>query len=112
VKGKRISIFLSESDEWQRRPLYQELLRTLARENIEYASVIRTMAGFTKAHDMKTKVVLMSVSGYQPLIVEFADSVENVERVMTRIAEMTAGKVFTAVDVEISPRTVPSRPSS
>ena len=75
MKGKRVSIFLSESDEWQRRPLYLELLRTLSRENIEYASVIRTIAGFMKADDMKTKVALMSVSGYQPLIVEFADSV-------------------------------------
>ncbi len=112
MRGKRVSIFLSENDEWQRRPLYQELLRTLARENVEYASVIRTMAGFTKAEDIKTTVALMGVSGYQPLIIEFADSVEIVERAMTRILDMMPGKVFTIADVEISPGTAPLRPSS
>jgi PII-like signaling protein len=112
VKGKRVSIVLSESDKWQQRPLYLELLRTFARENVEYAFVIRTLAGFTRVEDMTKKVALLGVSGYQPLIIEFADSLENVERAMTRIAEMTAGKAFTTVDVEISPRTVSSRPSS
>lgn len=111
MKGKRVSIFLSESDEWQRRPLCLELLRTLARENVEYASVIRTMAGLTKVEDMKTKVALMGVSPYPPLVIEFADSVENIERVMTTIAEMTAGKLFSTVAVEITPRAAPARPS-
>jgi len=37
VKGKRVSIVLSESDEWQQGPLFLELLRTFAREIVEYA---------------------------------------------------------------------------
>jgi PII-like signaling protein len=98
VKGKRVSIFLSESDKWQQHPLYLELLRALARENVEYAFVIRSMAGFIKSEDMATKVSSLGVSGYQPLIIEFAESIENVERAMTRIAEMTAGKAFTTVE--------------
>lgn len=112
MKGKRVSIFLSESDEWQRRPLYLELLRTLARENVEYASVARSMAGFTKTEDMATKVSLLGMSGHEPLIIEFADSIENVERAMTRIAEMTADKGFITADVEIRPRSSPTRRSS
>lgn len=112
MKGKRVSIFISESDEWQRRPLHLELMRTLARENIEYASVIHSMSGFTKTEDMATKVSLLGVSGYQPLIIEFADSVENVERAMTKIAEMTADKGFITADVEIRPRSIPTRRSS
>jgi hypothetical protein len=71
VKSKRVSIFLSESDEWQRRPLYLELLRTLAKKNVKYPSVIRSMAGFTKTEDLKTKVALMSVSGYQSVFEQF-----------------------------------------
>ena len=109
MKGKRVSIFIGENDQWQHRPLYLELLRALARENIEYASAIRSIAGFTKAEDMKTKVALLGTSGYQTLIVEFADSLENVERAMSAIAEMTANKVFSIVDVEIRPQTVPIR---
>jgi len=54
-------------------------------------------------------VALLGVSGYQPLIIEFADSLENVERAMMRIAELTTDKALTAVDVEISPSTVPLR---
>jgi hypothetical protein len=42
-------------------------------------------------------VALLGVSGYQPLIIEFAASIENVERAMTSIAEMTAG-VFVVHD--------------
>jgi PII-like signaling protein len=61
---------------------------------------------------MTKKVALLGVSGYQPLIIEFADSLENVERAMVRIAELTTDKALTAVDVEISPPTVPSRPPS
>ena len=108
MKGKRVSLFIGESDQWQHRPLYLELLRALARENIEYASAIRSIAGFTKAEDMKTRVALLGASGFQPLIIEFADSLENIERAMSAIAEMTVGKVFSTVDVEIRPRTEPS----
>ena len=112
MKGKRVSLFIGESDQWQHRPLYLELLRALARENIEYASAIRSIAGFTKAEEMKTKVALLGVSGFQPLIVEFADSLENVERAMLAIAEMTANKVFSIVDVEIHPSTEPAQRTS
>jgi hypothetical protein len=70
------------------------------------------MAGFIKSEDMATKVSLLGMSGYQPPIVEFAASLENVEPAMTRFAEMTAGEAFTTVNVEISPRTVSSQPSS
>lgn len=112
MKGKRVSFFLNETDEWQRRPLYLELLRTLAREGIEYASVTRSMAGFTKSQDMATTVALLGMSGHQTLVVEFADSTENVERAMTRITEMTADKVITTVDVEIRPRSGAARRSS
>jgi len=61
---------------------------------------------------MTKKVASLGGSGYQPSIIEFADSHENVERAMARIAELTTDKAFTAVDVEISPPTVPSRPPS
>ena len=97
MKGKRVSIFLNESDKWQHRPLYLELLQTLVRQNVEYAFAIRTLAGFTRVEDMRTKVALLGVSCYQPLIIEFAASIENVERAMTSIAEMTAG-VFVVHD--------------
>jgi PII-like signaling protein len=80
VKGKRVSIFLNERNKWQHRPLYLELLRTLGRENVENAFAIRTLAGFTRVEDMRTKVALLGVSGYQPLIIVFAASIENVER--------------------------------
>jgi PII-like signaling protein len=71
--------------------------------------VIRTLARFTRVEDRTKKVALLGVSGYQPLIIEFADSLENVERAMMRIAELTTDKALTAVDVEISPSTVPLR---
>ena len=70
------------------------------------------MAGFTKAEDMKTRVALLGASGFQPLIIEFADSPENTERAMSAIAEMTAGKVFNSVDVEIRPSTGPAQRTS
>jgi len=71
----------------------------------------RNMAGFTKSEDMATKVALLGMSGHQTLVVEFADSVENVERAMAKIEDMTPERVITTVD-EIRPRTgAAQRPS-
>jgi PII-like signaling protein len=70
------------------------------------------MAGFTKPEDMATTVALLGMSGHQTLIVDFADVVENVERAMAKIEDMTADKVITTVDVEIRPRSGAARRSS
>src|SRR5437899_12924675 len=43
----QISIYLNESDEWQRRPMHLQILNYLRQENVAGATVIHAVAGFT-----------------------------------------------------------------
>lgn len=50
----QISIYLSEADEWHRRPLHLELLKYLRDQQIAGATVLHAVAGFTGRGRVKT----------------------------------------------------------
>ena len=43
----QVTVYLKESDRWQRRPLHLELLNYLRAENVYGAAVFHAVAGFT-----------------------------------------------------------------
>jgi hypothetical protein len=100
MKAKRVSIFINEGDMWRGRPLHLELLQALAREAIAGATVLRGVAGYTRSAGITT-TSLVDAGGRLPLVIEFIDSEENVERILPLLTEMIGARLVTTMDVDI-----------
>ena len=100
MKAKRVSIFINEGDKWHGVLLHLELLRALAKEGIAGATVVRGVAGYTRSAGIAT-TSLVDAGGRMPLIVEFVDSEENVERMLPVIVKMIGNRLVTTMDVDV-----------
>lgn len=89
----QITMYLNEADEWQRRPLYLELLNYLRSENVAGAAVFHAVAGFTGRTRVKT-ASLVDAGGKLPLVLTFVDKEEHVERVLPRLREMASHRLI------------------
>ena len=96
----QISIYLSEADEWHRRPLHLEILNYLRAENVAGATVIHAVAGFTGRSAVKT-TTLVEAGGKLPLIITFIDTDEHISRVLPRLREMAAHRLIVREEVVI-----------
>lgn len=96
----QVTIYLNESDRWQRRPLHLELLNYLRAENVYGAAVIHAVAGFTGRSRVKT-ASLVDAGGSLPLVLVFVDLEEHVERVMPKLKEMCAHRLIVRENVVV-----------
>lgn len=99
---RQVSVYINEGDEWRRRPLHLEILRMLHGEGLAGATVVRGVAGFTGRGGVHS-TSLVDAGGRLPLVVQFVDSAENVERVLPRLREMAPARLITLADVEVVP---------
>ena len=99
MKAKRVSIFINEGDKWHGVLLHLELLRALGKE-VAGATVVRGVAGYTRSTGIAT-TSLVDAGGRLPLIVEFVESEENVERMLPVIVKMIGDRLVTTMDVEV-----------
>jgi hypothetical protein len=98
--GVQISIYLSEADEWHRKPLHLELLKYLREQQIAGATVLHAVAGFTGRGRVKT-ATLVDAGGKLPLVLTFVDTPEHVDRVLLTIKEMTGQRLIVRENVTI-----------
>jgi PII-like signaling protein len=68
----QISVYLSEADEWHRKPLHLELLKFLREQEIAGATVLHAVAGFTGRGRVKT-ATLVDAGGKLPLVLTFVN---------------------------------------
>ena len=95
-------MYLSEADEWHRRPLHIEILRMLEQEGIAGGTVVRGVAGFTGTRGIHT-ATLVDAGGMLPLLLQFVDAPEHVDRVLPKLREMAPHRVITRQPVEAVP---------
>lgn len=96
----QVTIYLNESDRWQRRPLHLELLNYLRAENVYGAAVFHAVAGFTGRSRVKT-ASLVDAGGSLPLVLTFVDLEEHVERVLPKLKEMCAHRLIVRENVVV-----------
>lgn len=96
----QISIYLSEADEWHRKPLHLELLKYLREEQIAGATVLHAVAGFTGRGRVKT-ATLVDAGGKLPLVLTFVDTAEHIDRVLPTVKEMTGRRLIVRENVTI-----------
>ncbi|HLK11627.1 MAG TPA: DUF190 domain-containing protein [Candidatus Binatia bacterium] len=100
MRGKRLTIYLGESDQWQHRPLYLAILEHLRAAGLAGATVTRGLAGFGAHSKIKT-ANLLELSVDLPVVITAVDRPERIERMLPEIAAMMAAGVVTVDDTEV-----------
>lgn len=98
--GKRLTIYIGESDSWQGRSLYMSILETLRKGGIAGATVLRGQAGFG-AHSRIHTWSIERLSLDLPMIITVIDSPENIDRALALVKPMVREGLITVEDVEI-----------
>jgi hypothetical protein len=103
ARAVRVSVYINEADEWHHKPLHLEVLRMLHQQGMAGGTVLRAVAGFTGRGGVQT-TSLVDAGGQLPLVIEFIDSPDHVDRVMPLLREMTAHRLIVREDAEIEDR--------
>jgi hypothetical protein len=96
----RVSVYINEADEWHHRPLHLEVLRMLHAQGLSGGTVLHAVAGFTGKGGVET-TSLVDAGGKLPLVIQFIDTAEQVERVMPQLKEMAGRRLIVREPVEI-----------
>ncbi len=100
IQGKRLRIFLGEAEEWQGKPLYQEIAEEAQRRGIMGATVLRGIEGFGPEHLLSTDR-LPDIADNLPVIVEIVDRTERIETFLPLLDRLVQRGMITATPVEI-----------
>jgi CBS domain-containing protein len=98
--GKRLTIYVGESDSWRGRSLYMSILETLRQNGIAGATVTRGLAGYG-AHSRIRSSTLEYYSTDLPVIISVIDTPEAIERAAALVKPMVREGLITIETVEI-----------
>jgi PII-like signaling protein len=96
----QITIYLTEGDSWNHRPLHLEILKFLREENVAGAVVLHSVAGFLGRSNVRT-AHLVEAGGDLPVVVTFVDTDVHVNRVLPKLREMAARRLIVRENVVI-----------
>ena len=99
-KAKRARIYVSEGGKVGHQAAWMAILEFLRRENAQGATLVRGVSGFGSTGRIHTPH-LVDVAQDLPVIVEWIDSPETVERLLPRVKEMIPRGLITLDDTEI-----------
>lgn len=92
--GKLLRIFIGESDKWQGKPLYQEIIESAKKKGMAGATAIKGFMGFgCKSHMHTTK--LLRLSEDLPVVIEIVDSDEKIAQFVGDLDEMVQEGLIT-----------------
>ena len=100
-KAKRVRVYLKESDVIARKHAPLAILAFLQREGAAGAIVLRGTAGFGSSGHIDDDAI-PELAPHLPVIVEWVDQPERVQRVMPRLREFVGHGLITTEDVEIA----------
>jgi PII-like signaling protein len=96
----QVTMYLNESDEWQRRPLHLQVLNYLREQNVFGATAFHAVAGFTGHMRVKT-ASLVDAGGKLPVVISFVDTDEHIEQVMPKLVEMAPHRLIVRENVQV-----------
>lgn len=99
-EGILLRIYIGESDRFEGKPLYRYIVEFLRREGIAGATVLRGMLGYGKSSIIHNSSILR-LSSDLPVVIEVVDTVENIERIKRRLAEIVEEGLITEERVKI-----------
>jgi PII-like signaling protein len=99
-RGTRVRIYFGERDKYRGKALWAALLEALRRQGAAGATVTRALAGYG-AHSVIHTATLVDLSADLPLVLEWVDDAERVERLLPGLLGMLTGCLVTTDPVEI-----------
>lgn len=99
-RAKRVRIYVNEGDRIRSVPADQALVEFLRRENAQGATVLRGVEGFGATGEIHVSH-LADIARKLPLVVEWIDAAERVERLLPRVKEMVPRGLITVDDTEV-----------
>src|SRR5579864_4936246 len=100
--GKRVRIYIGEQDKasGSHRPLWEDVLSLLRHEGAAGATMFRGLAGFG-AHSRLHVARIADLVPDLPVLVEWIDTPQQVERLLPRIAALVQSGTITVDDLTI-----------
>lgn len=98
--AKRVTIYIGEWDKWRHQSLHTAIVELLRREGCAGATVLKGVEGFGRDSRIHTSSVLR-LSQDLPVVVEWVDTPERVDRVLPMVEEMLQGGLITVEDVHV-----------
>ena len=99
-RGVRVRAYFGERDHHQGKPLWSALLESLRREGAAGATVSRGIAGYG-AHSKIHAASIVDLSADLPLILEWVDTEDRVQRLLPALEELLQGGLITTDPVTI-----------
>jgi uncharacterized protein len=98
--ARRITIFIGESDRYNHKPLYAEIVHRAHQRGLAGASVFRGIEGFGASSRIHTSR-LLSLSEDLPMAIVIVDTAERSEQFLDEIAELVTGGLIIVDDVHV-----------
>ncbi len=95
-----LRVYIGEADTYRGKPLYRHILEFLKGEGIAGATVLRGIEGFGRTSAISTTSILR-LSTDLPIVIEVADTEENIRRVKTELAMIIKEGLITEERVQI-----------
>ncbi|MBN1451626.1 MAG: DUF190 domain-containing protein [Anaerolineales bacterium] len=98
--GKRLVIYIGESDSWRGHSLYLSILESLRKSGLAGATVMRGHAGFgahSRIHTWQVERFSMDL----PMVITVVDTAANIEKALDIVKPMVREGLITLEDVEI-----------
>jgi uncharacterized protein len=97
---KCLQIFIEDTDTWQGRPLYEAIIRLLARRGIAGATVWNGIMGYGANREVHSKG-LFGVTDERPIIITAIDSDEAIRAVLPHLLLMVKEGLVVLHDAEV-----------
>lgn len=98
--GKALTIFIGESDQWGKEPLYAAIVQRARALGLAGATVTRGMMGFGANSRVHTAHILR-LSEDLPVVVQIVDSPERIESFLPELDDMVSEGMVMTWDVVI-----------
>lgn len=99
-EGIRVRVYFGERDTHDGKSLWSAMLELLRREQAAGATVLRGLAGYG-AHSRIHSASIVDLSADLPLVLEWIDSPERVQRLLPMIDAMLQGGMITTDPVTV-----------
>ena len=99
-RGKQLTIFISETDQFHHQALYMAIIEMLRRAGCSGATAVRGVAGFG-ASSMIHRASILRLSMDLPLVIIVVDRPERIDRIIGPLREMAPSALITAQEVEV-----------
>jgi CBS domain-containing protein len=99
-KGKQLTIFIGETDQYRHQALYMAIIEMLRREGCSGATATRGIAGFGASSLIHTAAILR-LSFDQPIMIVVVDRPERIDRILAPLREMAPSALITVQEVEV-----------